>query len=224
MIYQVGSAVLKPLTHLIYRPRVTGLANVPRDGGVIIASNHLSFIDSFAIPLVAPRQVSFLAKDDYFTGEGIVGQAKRAFFEGVGAIPVDRESSRAAQESLDVALAALRAGKAFGIYPEGTRSRDGRLYRGRTGVAWLALTAGVPVVPVGLRGTENIQPVGASFPRLAKVSVAFGPPIHPESYTGMPQGRARRELTNDVMDAIATLSGQDRADEYNSPPGAPNAD
>jgi 1-acyl-sn-glycerol-3-phosphate acyltransferase len=217
--YRVGEAVLKPLTHAIYRPRISGRDNVPLTGGVILASNHLSFIDSFAIPLAAPRQVSFLAKADYFTGSGPVASMRKAFFESVGAIPVDRESSRAAQESLDLALEVLRAGRAFGIYPEGTRSRDGLLYRGRTGVAWLSLTAGVPVVPVGLRGTEDIQPVGAHWPRLAKVSVAFGPPIHPEAYAGMPQGRARRQLTDDVMDAIAQLSGQARADSYNSPPG-----
>lgn len=219
MLYRAGALLLKPLSHLVYHPTITGVDNVPREGGVILASNHLSFVDSIAIPLVAPRQVSFLAKADYFTGRGPLGVVRRGFFSGVGAIPVDRNSSRAAQESLDLALAVLRQGKAFGIYPEGTRSRDGRLYRGRTGVGWLALTAGVPVVPVGLRGTDQIQPVGASFPRHATVSVAFGPPIYPESYVGMPQGRARRELTDDVMDAIALLTGQERAEGYNEVPG-----
>ncbi len=218
MLYRAGAMMLKPLSRVLYRPRISGADNVPRTGGVILASNHLSFIDSIAIPLSAPRQVSFLAKDDYFTRTGVTGAITRGFFEGVGAIPVNRQSSRAAQESLDVALEVLLEGRAFGIYPEGTRSRDGRLYRGRTGVAWLALTAKVPVVPVGLRGTDNVQPVGASWPRLAKVSVTFGPPIHPEGYAGMPQGRARRQLTDDVMDAIAGLTGQERAPGYNELP------
>jgi len=220
MLYRAGAMILKPVAQVLYRPAITGVDNIPPEGGVILASNHLSFIDSFAIPLVAPRKVSFLAKAEYFTGAGPLGLLRRGFFAGVGAIPVDRDSSRAAQESLDLALGVLREGGAFGIYPEGTRSRDGRLYRGRTGVGWLALTAGVPVVPVGLRGTDRIQPVGSSWPRLAKVSVAFGPPIHPETYAGMPAGRARRELTDDVMDAIAILSGQDRAAEYNAAPSS----
>ena len=145
---------------------------LPTTGGVILASNHLSFIDSFAIPIVAPRPVSFLAKSEYFTGRGVGGAVRRWFFEAIESIPVDRHSSRAAQESLDAALAVLRAGRAFGIYPEGTRSRDGRLYKGRTGVAWLALTAGVPVVPVGLRGTDEVQPIGSSFPRLGQEVIA----------------------------------------------------
>ncbi len=218
MLYTAGAMVLKPLAHVIYRPTITGTQFVPADGGVIIASNHLSFIDSFAIPLASPRKVYFLAKSDYFTGPGAIGAMKRGFFSGVGAVPVDRDSSRAAQESLDVALRVLRDGGAFGIYPEGTRSRDGRLYRGRTGVAWLALTANVPVVPVGLRGTEDIQPVGSRWPRPAKVALAFGPPIHPQAYAGQPQGRSRRQLTDDVMDSIARLSGQERAQGYNDLP------
>jgi 1-acyl-sn-glycerol-3-phosphate acyltransferase len=223
MIYGVGSAVLKPLTRVLYRPSISGVEHVPRDGAVILASNHLSFIDSFAIPLAAPRQVSFLAKSDYFTGAGPLGWVRKGFMEGVGAVPVDRASSRAAQESLDVALEVLRQGKVFGIYPEGTRSRDGRLYRGRTGVGWLALTAHAPVVPVGLAGTDDIQPIGTSWPRLAKVMVAFGPPIHPDAYAGQPAGRARRQLTDDVMDAIAALTGQQRCTDYNErPPDDPS--
>jgi 1-acyl-sn-glycerol-3-phosphate acyltransferase len=218
MLYRVGSLALQPLARVLYRPTVRGVENVPRTGGVILASNHLSFVDSIAIPLTAPRKVSFLAKSEYFTGSGLTGIVTRAFFESVGAIPVDRNSSRAAQESLDLALEVLREGRAFGIYPEGTRSRDGRLHRGRTGVAWLALTAGVPVVPVGLRGTAEIQPVGSSWPRIARVSVSFGPAIQPDAYRGMPQGRARRELTDAVMAAIAALTGQERADSYNELP------
>lgn len=220
MLYGVGNAVLRPLTHAAYRPKITGSDNVPRRGGVLLASNHMSFIDSFAIPLAAPRKVSFLAKSDYFTGSGVGGRMRRELFDSMGAIPVDRHSPSAAQDSLQAALEVLEAGGAFGIYPEGTRSRDGRLYRGRTGVAWLALRAQVPVVPVGLVGTDKIQPVGKRFPTLARVEVHFGPAISPAAYAGMPQGRARRALTDDVMDAIAGLSGQRRADAYNELPGS----
>ncbi len=219
MFYWLGKTVLKPLTHALYRPDIQGADNVPRSGGVILASNHLSFIDSFAIPLAAPRRVRFLAKDDYWTGTGVGGALRRGLFESVGAIPVDRRSSRAAQESLDAALAVLAAGDAFGIYPEGTRSRDGRLYRGRTGVAFLALTADVPVVPVALSGTGDIQPIGASFPRLANVRVRFGEPLtFTERYAGVPHGRARRQVTDEIMDAIAALSGQEQVEGYNDLP------
>lgn len=218
MFYRVVQGVLRPLTHAAYRPTVTGRDNVPSRGAVLLASNHLSFIDSFAIPLAAPRKVSFLAKSDYFTAPGVAGAIRRSLFESMGAISVDRQSSRAAQESLESALTVLRAGGAFGIYPEGTRSRDGRLYRGRTGVAWLALEARAPIVPVGLVGTDRIQPIGSRFPTLAKVEVHFGPPIIPAAYTDMPQSRARRELTDEVMAAIATLSRQALADEYNELP------
>ncbi|HET7278230.1 MAG TPA: lysophospholipid acyltransferase family protein [Dermatophilaceae bacterium] len=219
MYYKAGRAILRPLSLALWRPTITGESNVPATGGVILASNHLSFIDSFAIPLASPRQVSFLAKDDYFTGTGLRGRLRRSWMEGTGAIPVDRRSSRAAQESLDAALALLRAGGAFGIYPEGTRSRDGRLYRGKTGVAWLALTAKVPIVPVALKGTQDLMPIGATLPRLAKVSVQFGTPIvAAERYAGVPQGKARRELTDEVMDAIAAMSGQERVDDFNELP------
>lgn len=224
MVYRALNGVLRPLTYAAWRPKIVGADNVPLTGGLLIASNHLSFIDSFAIPLAAPRQVSFLAKSDYFTGSGPGAYARRQFFETFGAIPVDRHSSRAASESLDAALAVLERGGAFGIYPEGTRSRDGRLYRGRTGVAWLAMKANTPVVPAGLTGTDEVQPIGSNFPRLAKVTVAFGEPIYPSRYAGQPAGKARRAFTDDVMDAIAELSGQERADCYNElPPGAGQA-
>ena len=219
MFYSLGRNLLYPLSHALYRPTIEGKENIPREGGVIVASNHRSFIDSFAIPLASPRQVRFLAKEEYWTGTGVGGFLRKGFFSAVGMVPVNRQSATAAQESLDTALEVLRAGDAFGIYPEGTRSRDGRLYRGRTGVAWLALTAQVPVVPVGLIGTEHIQPVGARFPRLAKVTVRFGEPIGVEEYAGMPAGKARRQLTDRVMEAIAELSGQERVDSYNEVPG-----
>lgn len=224
LTYAAGKTIVVPLAKALWRPTIVGAENVPAAGGVLLASNHLSFIDSFAIPISAPRTVRFLAKAEYFTGTGVGGAVRRGFFEGFDAVPVDRLSSRAAQESLDAALAVLRRGGAFGIYPEGTRSRDGRLYKGRTGVAWLALSAGAPVVPVGLVGTDQVQPVGARFPRLAGVTVRFGRPVHPEPYGGMPAGRARRALTDTVMDAIAELTGQERAHAYNElPPEAADA-
>jgi 1-acyl-sn-glycerol-3-phosphate acyltransferase len=219
MLYAVLHRVVPPVARAVWRPTVTGLEHVPSTGGVILASNHLSFADSVVIPVVVPRPVAFLAKSDYFTGTGVRGAAQRAWFEGLGMLPVDRDDSRSALASLDTALEVLGRGDAFGIYPEGTRSRDGRLYRGRTGVAHLALTAGVPVVPVGLRGTEDLQPVGSSVPRLAHVDITFGPPIRPDAeLAAMSSGKARRVLTDRVMAAIAGLSGQEQAGVYNERP------
>jgi len=215
-VYRVVHRVLPPLLKLVWRPTVTGAENIPAEGGVILASNHLSFVDSVVIPSVAPRPVHFLAKSDYFTGTGVRGTLSRWWFEGLGMLPVDRDDPQAALGSLEVALEVLRRGEAFGIYPEGTRSRDGRLYRGRTGVAHLALTAGVPVVPVGLSGTDEIQPVDARYPRLAHCAVEFGEPIAVTGrFDGIPLGRARRLLTDEIMTAIADLTGQEEAGTYN---------
>ena len=219
VIFGVIQRVIPPVARAVWRPNVTGLENVPRTGGVLLASNHLSFADSVVIPCVVPRKVVFLAKSDYFTGTGVKGALMRGWFEGLDMLPVDRDDRKAALASLDVALEVLGRGEAFGIYPEGTRSRDGRLYRGRTGVAHLALTAGVPVVPVGLRGTEKLQPVGSNLPRIVPVSVAFGEPIEVAGqYDGVPAGRARREVTDRVMAAIAELTGQEQAGVYNERP------
>jgi len=219
VLYSVTHSLVPPLAKLVWRPTVEGLDKVPATGAVIVASNHLSFADSLVIPIVAPRLVVFLAKSDYFTGTGLKGAISRGWFTGMGMIPVDRDDTRAAIASLDVALEVLGRGEAFGIYPEGTRSRDGRLYRGRTGVGHLALTSGAPVVPVGLRGTEHIQPVGTRFPRLADVTVRFGEPLHfADRYDGVPTGRARREVTDEVMAAIQALSGQEPAGVYNERP------
>ena len=219
MLYGVMYAVVPPLARAIWRPVVEGLENVPRTGPVIVASNHLSFADSLVIPIVAPRKVVFLAKADYFTGTGLKGAASRAWFGGLGMIPVDRDDTKAAIASLDTALEVLGRGEAFGIYPEGTRSRDGRLYRGRTGVGHLALTSGAPVVPVGVQGTQHLQPVGSRLPRLAKVTVRFGEPLsYSGRFDGVPAGRARREITDEVMAAIQRLSGQEEAGVYNERP------
>ena len=215
-MYSVLHAVVPPVAKVMWRPTVTGLEHVPRTGAVIIASNHLSFADSLVIPIVAPRKVHFLAKSDYFTGRGVKGALQRAWFEGMGMLPVDRDDPKAALGSLDTALEVLGRGEAFGLYPEGTRSRDGRLYRGRTGVAHLALTAGVPVVPVGFTGTERLQPVGATLPRIVPISVRFGEPVEVAGrYDGVPLGKARRLVTDEIMAAIQRLSGQEEAGVYN---------
>ena len=219
MLYEVMQTAVPPVAKMLWRPTVLGLENLPRTGPLIVASNHLSFADSLVIPIVAPRPVSFLAKQDYFHGTGASGALQRGWFTAMGMVPVDRDDTRAAIASLDLALEILASGTAFGIYPEGTRSRDGRLYRGRTGVAHLALTSGAPVVPVGLRGTQDLQPVGSRVPRLARVTVRFGRPLDfTGRYDGVPMGRARREVTDQIMTEIAALSGQDRANGYNERP------
>jgi len=192
--------------------RTEGRAHLPAAGPVILASNHLSFIDSVVIRLAAPRRVTFLAKAEYFTGRGLRGRLTRWFFTAAGSVPVVRGQHRAATAALDTALEVLAGGNVFGIYPEGTRSLDGRLYRGRTGVAWLALTSGAPVVPVALEGTERLQPVGKRIPRPARVTVRFGEPLR---FTGDPaSARTRRTVTNEVMRAIGELSGQEHADRF----------
>lgn len=219
MAYRLVKLVLAGLFKVLWRPRVTGLENIPATGPVILASNHLSFVDSMVIPMLVPRRVAFLAKSDYFTGKGVKGTLSRWWFEGFGMIPVDRDDTRAAQASLDAALEVLSGGGAFGIYPEGTRSRDGLLYRGRTGVAWLALTSGAPVVPVAVVGTDKIQPVGSRRLRIAHVEMHVGEPVEVRGrYDGVPAGRARREITDAVMTAIQALSGQEPAGVYNERP------
>jgi 1-acyl-sn-glycerol-3-phosphate acyltransferase len=219
MFYAALHAVVPPVLRAIWRPVVEGADNIPMTGPVLLASNHLAFMDSVAIPVVAPRKVVFLAKAEYFTGTGIRGRLMRAWFEATGMVPVDRSDTRSAIDSLEIALEVLGKGEAFGLYPEGTRSRDGRLYRGRTGVAQLALVSGAPIVPVGLIGTEQLQPVGSRLPRLAKVTIRFGEPIHVAGrYDGVPPGRARREITDKVMTEIQRLSGQETAGVYNERP------
>jgi 1-acyl-sn-glycerol-3-phosphate acyltransferase len=211
VFYVIARFVLRPLFWLVFRPKVTGRENVPLTGPVILASNHLSFIDSIAIPLMAPRMVSYLAKAEYWQGSGISGWLSRMLFTGLRALPVERDASRAAQAALDTALAVLKDGGAFGIYPEGTRSRDGRLARGKTGVAWLALTADCPVVPVAVKGTDRVQPVGARWPRPHRIAVTFGEPLtFPDQRGQAGKGRPRRVVTDRIMEAIAELSGQEK--------------
>jgi 1-acyl-sn-glycerol-3-phosphate acyltransferase len=212
--YRFLRLILSLVAFVVLRPKVTGLHNIPRRGPVILASNHLSFIDSVIIPLVVPRHVTFIAKAEYWTGRGIKGRVSRWFFTTMGHIPVDRDDPRAGQRSLQDALQVLQRGGAFGIYPEGTRSRDGKLHPGHTGVAWLALAGSAPVVPVALVGTDRVQPVGRRLPRPVRgIHVRFGAPIDPSRQitVGARPAQVRRELTDQVMASIHRMSGQELA-------------
>src|SRR5690606_14408707 len=216
--YALGRAIIGSLARLIYRPRVEGRDKVPGEGAVIFASNHLSFIDSIAIPVAAPRPVHFLAKSSYFEGTGIAGAAKRSFFEAIGAIPVRRGAGQAALDALDQQRQLLEEGLTVALYPEGTRSTDGRLYKGRTGVAFLALQTGAPVVPVGLIGTDKVMPKGAKLPSMKeRVTVRFGAPIDVSVHGPATSGKARRLATDEIMAGIHALSGQELAGIYNEP-------
>lgn len=220
MFKEMSRFFVAPVARAVFRPRIVGRSNVPKSGPIIIASNHLSFIDSFVITLVAPREVSFLAKSSYFTGTGLKGWLSRAFFSGVGAIPVVRGAGQAAQNALQGGIDVLGSGKAFSLYPEGTRSLDGRIYKGRTGVGWLALASGAPVIPVALTGTENLQPVGSKRVHFAKVTVEFGAPLDLSAHGSADSSRARRAATDEIMAAIQRMSGQEEAGFYNEPPAA----
>lgn len=208
-----------PLARLIYRPRIEGVANIPRSGPIILASNHLSFIDSFVLPLFAPRPVYFLAKSSYFDGSGVKGWFSNRFFRALGATPVQRGAGQAALDALDQQRRILQSGKAIALYPEGTRSLDGRLYKGRTGVAFLALETGAKVVPVGIVGTNDAMPVGAKWPRMTpRVTIRYGEAIDLSHHGPASSGRARRQATDDIMAAIHALSGQELAGAYNEVP------
>lgn len=212
--------LLVPLLRLFFAPTVIGRRNVPKRGGVLLASNHLAFIDSCIITLVARRPVRFMVKEEFVSHRGLGGWITKMFFRSIGAVPVRRGAGHAAQEALDQGLEVLRDGDAFSLYPEGTRSLDGRLYKGRTGVAWLALSAGVPIVPVAVRGTDELQPAGGSRFRIRRhvLRVEFGAPIEVDGFGAANSGRARRELTDAVMDAIAAMSGQEKAGVFNDGP------
>lgn len=217
-VYALCKALLWPIVFIYFRPRISGRKNVPRTGPVIFASNHLSFIDSIAIPSVAPRRLQFMAKSTYFEGTGFRGAVSRWWFTSIGVIPVERGAGGSGQESLDLGRRILESGGAFALYPEGTRSLDGRLYKGRTGVAFLALSSGAIVVPVGLVGTDRIQPVGTKFPRPHRFQVSFGEPLDLSVHGPAESGRARRHATDDIMTAIHALSGQELANAYNEAP------
>ena len=216
MGYWLVKAVLAPLLRLFFRPYVTGAENLPEQGAAILAGNHTTFLDNFMIPLVVPRRVTFLAKSDYFTGGGLKGKLQKSFFSGVGMIPIDRSGGAASEGALRTGLRILEQGELMGLYPEGTRSPDGRLYRGKTGVARMALEAGVPVIPVGLIGMSDIQPSGGGMPKVGRrIEVRIGKPLDFSRYTGMEGDRfVLRSITDEIMYELMVLSGQEYVDTY----------
>jgi 1-acyl-sn-glycerol-3-phosphate acyltransferase len=209
--------LLGPLMRLAFRPHVEGGKNLPRRGGALVASNHLAVLDSFVLPLMVPRRMVFPAKVEYFTQPGIVGRLKKWFFTGMGQVPIARGDGRAARAALDTGVGVLREGRLFGIYPEGTRSPDGRLYKGRTGVARMALEAQVPEVPVAMVGTDRANPVGSRLWRPRKIEIRIGEPIDFARYHAIDDDRqVERAMTDEIMYALMELSGQEYVDVYAS--------
>ncbi len=215
MLYRTLELTLSPMLRAVYRPAVSGLAGVPHTGPVILAANHISFADQFFTPLAARRQVFYFAKAEYFTSPGLKGTAMAAFFTGMGQLPVERTDTRAAASVIDIGVDVLNQGRALGIFPEGTRSPDGRLFKFRTGVARLALRSGAPVVPVGLVGTRDVQPPGGRRWHYAKVAVHFGEPLlFGHRAAEERSARVLREVTDIVRAAVQELSGQRYVDAY----------
>jgi 1-acyl-sn-glycerol-3-phosphate acyltransferase len=207
--------LIGPWLRLVFRPQVDGLENLPTDGAAILASNHLSFSDSIFLPLVCRRRITFLAKSDYFTTPGIKGWLTKLFFSGVGQVPVDRSGGRASEAALRTGLRILGEGSLLGIYPEGTRSPDGRLYRGKTGVARMALEAGVPVIPCAMVNTHLIQPPGRIRPTIMRARISIGAPLDFSRYEGMAGDRfVLRSMTDEIMYELMALSGQEYVDMY----------
>lgn len=216
MFYWLAKWTLGATLRLVFRPRVVGLENVPTKGPAIIASNHLSFSDSFFAPLVIPgRKVTFMAKAEYFNRKGVKGWFSRVFFKSIGQLSVDRSGGKASAAGLRTGLEALQAGELLGIYPEGTRSPDGRLYRGRTGIARMVLESGVPVVPCAMVNTDRLQPPGQVVPKLVQPEVRFGKPLDFSRYAGMESDRlVLRAITDEIMYELMRLSGQEYVDIY----------
>ena len=216
MFYWVlKTLVLGPILRLLFRPWVEGAENIPPEGAAIFASNHLSFSDSIFLPLVVPRRVTFLAKSDYFTGRGLKGRLTAAILRSAGQLSVDRSGGKAGVAALNSGLKVLRRGELLGIYPEGTRSPDGRLYRGRTGVARMALEAGCPVLPVAMIGTDKAQPTGKKVPKIMRIGVRIGKPLDFSRYEGMEDNRfVLRSITDEVMYELMLLSRQEYVDMY----------
>ncbi|MER6349847.1 lysophospholipid acyltransferase family protein [Streptomyces sp. NPDC001595] len=216
MFYRLLKYVLLgPLLRMVFRPRIEGLEHVPASGAGIVAGNHLSFSDHFLMPAVLKRRITFLAKAEYFTGPGVKGRLTAAFFRSAGQIPVDRSGKDAGQAAIREGLGVLARGELLGIYPEGTRSHDGRLYKGKVGVAVMALKAGVPVVPCAMIGTFEAQPPGRKLPRVHPVRIRFGEPLDFSRYAGMEGEKAvLRAVTDEIMYAILALSGQEYVDRY----------
>uniref|UniRef100_UPI00404AAB5D lysophospholipid acyltransferase family protein n=1 Tax=Candidatus Planktophila sp. TaxID=2175601 RepID=UPI00404AAB5D len=210
--YGILRAFLTPFLMILFRPKVKGLRNVPGSGPVIIASNHLSFSDSIFMPLVVPRKVTFLAKSEYFTSPGPKGFLKKLTFIALGQVPVDRSGGRRSEAALIAGLKVLADGKCLGIYPEGTRSPDGRLYKGRSGIARLAIDSGAPIIPVAMFNTEKIQPTGTLMPKVMRVEMIFGEPMYFEGDSA--DLLYLREVTDKIMSAIQEISGQEYVDAY----------
>jgi 1-acyl-sn-glycerol-3-phosphate acyltransferase len=209
--------VIGPLLKAIFRPWIVGRKNVPVEGAAILASNHLSFIDSVFLPLMIDRPMSFLAKSDYFTGKGLKGWATRMFMKGTGQIPIDRTGGKASEASLNTGLQVLGRGDLLGIYPEGTRSPDGRLYRGRTGLARMALEAHVPVIPVVMVDTDTVMPIGRRLPHIGRVGMVLGEPLDFSRFAGMEGDRyILRSVTDEIMVALQRLGEQTYDDVYAS--------
>jgi 1-acyl-sn-glycerol-3-phosphate acyltransferase len=207
--------VLGPLLRVLFRPWIRGIENVPTNGAAILASNHLSFSDSIFLPLMLRRPVTFLAKSDYFTGKGLKGALSRWFFTATGQLPIDRSGGKASEASLNTGLQVLAGGNLLGIYPEGTRSPDGKLYRGRTGIARMVLEARVPVIPVAMIDTEKVQPIGQKLPKIRRVGVNIGAPLDFSRFEGMEGDRiVLRAVTDEIMYELQKLSGQVYDDVY----------
>ncbi|MEU5400948.1 lysophospholipid acyltransferase family protein [Streptomyces sp. NPDC005963] len=213
--YVLKYVIVGPLLRLLFRPRIEGLEHVPEEGAAIVAGNHLSFSDHFLMPAILKRRITFLAKAEYFTGPGLRGRLTAAFFHSAGQIPVDRSGKEAGRAAIREGLGVLGKGELLGIYPEGTRSHDGRLYKGKVGVAVMALTAGVPVIPCAMVGTFEIQPPGQVLPKIKRVTVRFGEPLDFSRYAGLENQKAAiRAITDEIMYAILELSGQEYVDRY----------
>ncbi|MCX5395422.1 1-acyl-sn-glycerol-3-phosphate acyltransferase [Streptomyces sp. NBC_00102] len=213
--YVLKYAVLGPLLRLLFRPRIEGLDHIPEEGAAIVAGNHLSFSDHFLMPAILKRRITFLAKAEYFTGPGIKGRLTAAFFHSIGQIPVDRSGKEAGSAAIREGLGVLAKGELLGIYPEGTRSHDGRLYKGKVGVAVMAIRSGVPVIPCAMVGTFEIQPPGQKVPSIRQVTIRFGEPLDFSRYAGLDNQKAAiRAVTDEIMYAILNLSGQEYVDEY----------
>lgn len=209
--------VAGPLVKTVFRPWVVGEENIPRTGPVILASNHLSFIDSIFLPLVIDRRISFLAKSDYFHGRGFGGWFIKNFLLGTGMLPIDRSGGKASEASLNTGLAVLARGNVLGIYPEGTRSPDGTMYRGRTGVARMILEGRVPVVPVAMVDTDKVMPIGAKMPKVRRIGIIFGEPLDFTRFEGLESDRfILRSITDEIMYELQKLSKQEYEDVYAS--------
>ncbi len=207
--------LLGPLLRVLYRPKVSGLEHVPGDGPVIMAISHNAFLDSIFLPLMVKRPMTFLAKDEYFTTPGFKGFLMRTFFKSVGQVPIDRSGGNASEAALRTGVRVLDDGNILGIYPEGTRSPDGKLYRGHTGVARMALAAGAPVIPVALHGTREVQPPNKKIPRVRKITIDIGAPLDFSRYDGMDNDRfVLRSMTDEIMYELMELSGQEYSDMY----------